>query len=166
MNTMGYYVIFLGIQAHSDQQLTDQLDNDTYDESNTITISVPVSVPYMADQEDFTRAEGKFMHEGKYYRMVKQRYAKDVLTIICVRDTDTEQIQTAIGDYVKTFADSPQNSKQQNHSKFSFSFIKDFTVHSIELMNDTEGWNKDVNGNTDYSFGSSSYMASIIHPPC
>lgn len=164
MNTMGYYAIFWGFQVHSDLKMADQLDQGVYDESNTITISIPVSIPYMMDQEEFSRADGKFLHEGKYYQMVKQKYANDTLTVVCVRDTDSEHIQTALGDYAKNFADNPEQGKQQ--SKFSFSIIKDFTVHSPVIVTSVGGWNTEVMAMTDYSFGISTYTASITHPPC
>lgn len=163
MNTIGYYAIFWGFQVHSDRRLTHQLDNDSYDQANAITFKVPISIPYLMDQSEFSRADGKFLNEGKYYRMVKQRYAQDTLTIVCVRDTNTEQIQTALGDYVKTFADNPQQTSK--HSKAPLSIIKDFIDHSSASITGIEGWTRDV-PQTSYSISLySSHTASINQPP-
>jgi hypothetical protein len=80
LNTLGYYGIFLGMHYRNDRIMTKALDSDNYDQAEAITINVAVSIPYMPDQSDFQRVEGKFEHQGELYRMVKQRYAKDTLT--------------------------------------------------------------------------------------
>lgn len=164
MNAMGYYIVFWGFQVHSDKQLTHQLDNDSYDHANAIAIKVPVSIPYMMDQLDFSRTDGKFFNDGKYYRMVKQKYANDTLTIVCIRDTNSEQIQTALGDYVKTFADNTQQSSQQN-SKLSFSFIKDFMGHAAAPIIGIEGWIQVVTCNIHQTCRYTTPTQSITHPP-
>lgn len=164
MNTIGYYAIFWGFQVHSDTRLTVQLDNDSYDETNAITVKVPISIPYLMDQSEFTRADGKFSSDGKYYRMVKQRYAQDTLTIVCIRDTGTEQIQTALGDYVKTFADNPQQSSKHN-SKFSVSLIKDFISHSSQVISSIQGWAREVSASTHSIGHYSVHKATLQRPP-
>lgn len=162
MNTMGYYAFFYGIQAQSDRKITSELNKESYDPSQTITIKVPLSIPYLMDQTEFQRIDGAFAHEGRHYRMIKQKYAMDTLTIVCLRDTNAEQIQTALADYVKTFADNPQDSKSNSKT---FSFIKDYVANAFSIATKVQGWKADVSGNTLYTFSFSSYSSSITHPP-
>ena len=162
MNSMGYFAIFYGIQVRSDRKITSLLNKEKYDASQTITIKVPLSIPYLMDQTEFQRIDGQFAHEGRHYRMIKQKYAMDTLTIICLRDTNSEQIQTALSDYVKTFADNPQDSK--GNSK-TFSFIKDYVASTFSLVSSLHGWRADVSANTLYTFSTSTHIKSITHPP-
>jgi len=162
MNSMGYFALFYGVQVRSDKKITSQLNEESYDQAHTIVIKVPLSIPYLMDQTEFQRVDGEFQHEGKQYRMVKQKYAMDTLTIVCLRDTNAERIQTALTDYVKTFADNPQGS--QSNSKV-YSFIKDYVPNTFSIVNKLKGWRIDVKANTFYSFSVSTYSSSITHPP-
>ncbi len=164
MNTMGYYAIFLGFQVHSDRKFTSRLESDRYAEDDLITIKVPVSIPYMMDREDYSRADGKFSSEGRQYRMVKQKYAQDTLTIVCVRDTDSEQIQVALSDYVSTFTDSPAQPAKHT-SKASISFIKDFLAVNTQVTVSVEGWQSKVSQVPHPSLEWTDYVQEISYPP-
>jgi hypothetical protein len=161
MNTMGYYAVFYGLQLHSDITMSGVMDNESYDPSSTLTIKYPVSVPYMPDQAQFQRVDGKLLHEGQYLRIVKQRYAADTLTIVCLVDSESKQIHSALSDYIKTFADNAQ----QDNSKLTLSFIKDFIAQSFSIVTTATGWNMDVENNTSSRHETASYSSSIHHPP-
>jgi hypothetical protein len=163
LNTMGYYGVFLGWQLKNDIAMSKALDADLYDQSNTMTLKVPVSVPYMPDQPDYERVDGKFEHHGQLYRLIKQRYAKDTLTVICVNDTEQKKIDLALSDYVKTFTDKASDTKPT--SKTTISFIKDYIPTSIEICSVTDGWALRVLHNSHYQSLISTFSASILHPP-
>ena len=160
---MGYYGVFLGLHLKNDIAMSKALDADIYDLSNAITLKVPVSIPYMPDQPDFDRVDGQFEHDGELYRMVKQRYAKDTLTVICVKDIRHKNINLALSDYVKTLTDKGTDSKPS--SKTTVSFIKDYLLISFKLNSVTEGWAMRVLHNADYQSLIPTFSASIIHPP-
>jgi hypothetical protein len=163
LNTMGYYGVFLGLHLKNDIAMSKALDADIYDQSNTITLKVPVSIPYMPDQPGFDRVDGQFEHNGELYRMVKQRYAKDTLTVICVKDIEHRNINLALSDYVKTFTDKASDTKPA--SKATISFIKDYLPISFELNSATEGWAMQVLHNSNYQSLVPTFSSSIIHPP-
>jgi hypothetical protein len=160
---MGYYGVFLGLHLKNDIAISKALDADTYDPSNTITLKVAVAIPYMPDQPDFNRVDGQFKHNGELYRMVKQRYAQDTLTIVCVKDTEHKKIDLALSDYVKTFSDKATDTKPA--SKAAISFIKDYLPISFELNSATEGWAIEVLRNSNYQSLIPTFSSSIIHPP-
>lgn len=163
LNTMGYYLIFLGFHYQNDLAMSKALDSDIYDQSNTITIKVPVSIPYMPYQSDFHKVNGQFEHNGELYRMVKQCYANDTLTVVCVRDTEHKKIDLALADYVRTFSDKATDSKPA--SKVSISFIKEYLPISFSINSATEGWALRVMHNSHYQNLIPTFSASIIHPP-
>lgn len=159
---MGYYGVFLGMQYHNDIAMVKILDNDQYNDSQAITIKIPVSIPYMPDQTDFKRKDGKFQYEGEHYRFVKQKYAKDTLTIICIRDYKHERIDQALSNYVQTFSD---NGADHTRSKITLSFIKDFLPHTFSLLTLTSGWQSDVIKNGFSNQLTPTFTSSVIHPP-
>lgn len=160
---MGYYGVFLGLHLKNDIDMSKALDADIYDQSNTITLKVAVSIPYMPDQRDFNRVDGQFEHNGELYRMVKQRYAKDTLTVICVKDIEHKKIDLALSDYVKTFTDKATDTKPA--SKTIISLIKDYLPISFSIDSATEGWTLGVLYNTNHQALIPTFTASIIHPP-
>ncbi len=162
-NTVGYYGVFLGLHLKNDFTMSKALADDIYDEASTFTVKVPVSIPYMPDQDDFERAEGKFEHNGQLYRMVKQRYAKDTLTVVCIKDTEHHRINVALSDYVKTVTDKTPDSTPV--SKITVSLIKDFLQTSIDINSITAGWAVSVSHNSRYQNIIPHFSASIIHPP-
>lgn len=163
LNTLGYYGVFLGLHYQNDVAMSRALDSDNYDQSKTITIKVPLSIPYMPDQTDFDRVSGEFEHNGELFRLVKQRYAKDTLTVVCVKDTQHKKIDLALSDYVKTFTDKPTDTKST--SKLTINFIKDYLPMAFSINSATEGWVLQVTQNSRYQNLIPSFSASIIHPP-
>ncbi|HYG04143.1 MAG TPA: hypothetical protein VD927_16970 [Chryseosolibacter sp.] len=162
LNVMGYYGVFLGLQYNHEMEMIRVLDANHYDESRAITLRIPVSIPYMNDDMEFKRVYGKFQHLGQHYRLVKQKYKNDTLTIICVRDYKRERITEALSAYLKTFTDSPL---EQGQSKIQFNFIKDYISQTHDLLVATTGWEAEL---IQYGFCInliSSFTALITHPP-
>jgi hypothetical protein len=117
----------------------------------------------MPDQPDFYRVNGQFEHNGEFYRMVKQKYAKDTLTVVCVRDAEHKKIDLALADYVKTFTDNTADTKPS--SKITVSFIKDYLPISFKIHSASEGWTLQVTHNSHNRNLFSTFSASITHPP-
>jgi hypothetical protein len=162
LNTMGYYGVFLGMHYQNDLAMSKALDTNNYDTLNAVTLKVPVSIPYKPDQSDFERVEGQFEHNGELYRMLKQRYANDTLTVVCIRDTEHKKIDLALSDYVKTFTDKPDTKPA---GKVSINFIKDYLPISFQIKSATEGWTLPVTHNSFYKSLISNFSASFVHPP-
>lgn len=160
---MGYYGVFLGLHYQNNLAMSTALNADVYDESNSITLKVAVSIPYMPDQTDFERVSGQFEHNGELYWMVKQKYAKDTLTVVCVKDTERKKIDLVLADYVKTFTDKTTDNKSS--SKIAISFLKDYLPISFSIKSDTHGWASRVIHNVGQQNLIPTFAASIIHPP-
>jgi len=163
LNVMGYYGVFLGLQYKNDQRMIQKLDADNYSDSETITLKIPISVPYAVDSKDFQRVDGKFEHQGEFYRLVKQRLSQDTLYIVCVKDTEDKRIDNAITDFVKTFTDKPVDNHPS--SKVVVNFIKDYVSQPFAVQHFASGWEIDVVKTSSFKFLHSSFSSSIIHPP-
>jgi hypothetical protein len=160
---MGYYVVFIGMQYRNDLTMAKILDANQFDDSKMLTLKIAVAIPYMTDQSDFQRVDGKFEHRGEFYRLLKQKYAKDTLTVICVRDHENERISEALSNYVKTFTDNGSDSNESQ--TITVSFIKDFLPQTFSLLTLTSGWHSDVIKNSFVNDLTPTFTPSVIHPP-
>jgi len=141
-NALGFYGVFVGLQYKTGLDLVQRLDKQDYQQEETVTIKVPMALPYHIDTEVYERVDGEIEHNGEFYRLVKQKLEKDTLYIVCIKDQDSKRIKQALADYVKTFTDKPVDAKQSG--KFFTGFIKDFLPSSIEISPVSLGWNYTV----------------------
>ena len=163
LNVMGYYGIFIGLQYQNEVAMIKNLDADRYDESETITIKVPIAVPYVAGSGDFERVNGIFEHQGEFFRLVKQKYEHDTLTVVCIRDSQNERIHEALTDFVKTFSDQPADGSE--NSKITLTFIKDYIPQTFSINSCAAGWNADLLKDNHYTNLIPTFVPSVIHPP-
>lgn len=159
---MGFYGVFVGLQYQHDLAISKALDNGIYDDANAVTLKIPVSIPYMVDQAEFERAEGKFEHKGQLYRLVKQKYSQDTLTVICVKDILHAEIDLAMADYVKTFTDQ---GSEGSHQTSIVSFIKEYLPVSLSIDSINKGWTLSLPYSSFGNHLKPSFLVSIIHPP-
>lgn len=162
MNTMGYYAIFMGLQYKNNVAMSQRLDADQYDESQAITLEIPMNVPYLTDDAEFSRVDGVFEYKGESYRMVKQKYAKEVLTLIVIKDTENKRIADAMSDYVMSFSDT---SNDDGGPSLVVSFIKDYIPQTFSIQTTSFGWSTDVTANIDTNDLIPTFTVSVIHPP-
>lgn len=163
LNVLGYYGIFVGLGYKNTRELTRQLDNDRYDESNTVLIKVPIAVPY-AGNSDYERVDGDFTHGGQVYRLVKQKLSNDTLFVVCIKDERGTAINRAFADYVKTFSDKSPDSKSNQRDQFSF--IKEYVVRDVAgTVSATSSWERDVVASVPAAVFIDTYTSSLVHPP-
>lgn len=140
LNVLGYYGLFMGLKYNNTLSVTSRIDAQDYDESETVTLKIPLSVPYYGDT-DFERVDGEIEHGGQFYRLVKQKLQKDTLHIVCIRDTRAKHIHEALTDYVSTFADQ---SAERSSTKTIQSFIKDYCPSTFSLLGEASGWSEEL----------------------
>jgi len=163
LNVLGYYGVFMGLEYHNDRAMLKMLDSGGYDDEDEITIKIPLSIPYLADAEDFKRVDGRFEHAGQLYRKVRQRYSQDTLHLVCVNDHAGAEIRHALKHYVKTFSDKTADSRHT--SKISLTLIKEYLTRPIHFECRASGWHYGLSAaRTDIAF-IPSFSASINHPP-
>lgn len=137
-NALGFIGLLQGIRYKSARDLVSRLDNNQYADDETVTLKVPIAVPYQFNST-YERVDGEFEYKRQFYRLVKQKFENDTLFIVCIKDHASSHIEQALTDYVKTFADNPAHSK--NTSKQQLTFIKDFLPTSVKISTSSLGWN-------------------------
>jgi hypothetical protein len=136
-NVMGYYGLFLGLTFKNTHDMLRRLDADAYRDTETVTIKVPLAVPYLMNT-DFERVNGEVEFQGGFYRLVKQRFVHDTLYIVCIKDIAGKRIKQALAGYVSTFGHQPGEGK---HTTCTIpAFIKDYLPSACHLVPVSKGW--------------------------
>lgn len=162
VHVIGYYGLFLGMSYQNDQAMIKKLDAEAYDPSETILIKVPIAIPYVADASRFERVDGTFERDGEFYRLVKQRYSRDTLFLVCVKDQQRKTLEESWVSFVKTFNGKPT----ERHAGFKLPIlIKDYVVQAFSLHPRSQGWVHGVEKSTAVIFPISDFYPSIPHPP-
>ena len=131
-NIGGYHLLFWGIQRQAKHALLQRLDAEAYSSGETIVLTIPLTLPYPPQQEGFHRVNGEFDYNGEHYKLVKQKLDKDVLYLVCLKDTKAKKIATAFSDYSKLANDLPSDSKQTRNMLGKL--FKDFNSPIITLQ--------------------------------
>jgi hypothetical protein len=136
-NQVGYYgVHWLTLQHHRSEILR-KLDNNEVDGFRTVTLKIPLAVPYPAATPEYERIKGAFEHHGERYKLVQQKLENDTLYIVCIRDVNEERLQHAMNDFVKLSHDNTTDSKT---FKLLNSFCKDFHHTYQPGLQHASGW--------------------------
>lgn len=125
-------------------------------------VSIPLSVPYWTDQENYRPVDGLLELDGIPYRKVLQKYEKDTIHVLVVRDTMTEKLEDVTRDLITT-----QNSTQDKPNKNTgiYSFLK----NDLQVEDSFE-WNMSeiaifLTHNSGYNFSMCTHFISIDTPP-
>jgi hypothetical protein len=163
-NVLGFYGIFMGLQYQNRQQLVERFDAEQYDESQTITFKVPLSIPYAGDRQDYVRVDGEFENEGEFFHMIKQRLSQDTLYVVCVNDQQSKRIHRAMTDYVRTFSDDASGAQDQSKTIVP-TFIKEYLIEFHHVDRSSLGWAQPVSQHGTLPVFIPAFQTSIIHPP-
>lgn len=107
------------MQQQADIQLETSLDKQDYNEADLLTIKVPLSLPYMNNQQNFERVDGEITFHGKILKYVKRKISDGNLILLCLPDHNKMRIESAKEEFFKYANDLVQNnqSKKSGHSK-------------------------------------------------
>lgn len=100
-NLVGYRIMFYTLQQKADKQLVSRLDNNSYNDNDLLTITVPLSMPYLTDSKDFERKDGEITLNGKIYHYVKQKIFQGNLILMCVPDEQKMHLENAKDNFFR-----------------------------------------------------------------
>jgi len=157
---IGYYGVFWVLSEKANIEMTNRLDEDRYDNEETITIKFPLTLAYPINSSQFERVDGSFEYNGEFYKLVKQKLEQDTLYVVCIRDGEKKRLNSLLTDMVKIANHQPVNSSA---IKLLCSYAKDFVVSlNLEIKN-----TPDKSGNNFYSVDADVLVNSypVINPP-
>jgi hypothetical protein len=132
-NWFGYRLLTNTLEGRANDQLLAQLDQNTYDESELISIKVPLaSLPYFSSSINYHRIDGEIEINGIPYKYCKSRIYMDSLEMLCFPNQGVMKIQTARNEFFKLVNDlqlTGQGKKTGSHQGSAKNFALDnFTL--------------------------------------
>jgi len=107
-------------------------------------MEIPLSLPYMANQEAFQTTNLPMEIDGQFLRVVKQRYQNDTLQIVYLKDHKQQKLENQVTDWIKSITDkSPDNNTERNQLFAKF-FPKDFMANEFY---DFQSWESRFDSN-------------------
>jgi hypothetical protein len=125
-NVIGYYGIYVAMLSQARTALNEKIDREQYKEDQTITVKIPLALPYPVQQDEFQRVQGDFEHQGEFYKLVKQKYSNDTLYVVCIKNAEEKKAFTVFSDLVKLSTDQNSSTSHNQNSKTIVSIIKDY----------------------------------------
>ncbi len=122
-NWIGYQFYSAFMEQRADNTLIASLDENSYSESDLISIKVPaVHLSSYVNDKAFERVDGKIEIEGVQYNYVKRRFVNDSLELMCIPNKKATQLQSAKEEFFKLVNDlqRPGPSKKADQHTTSF----------------------------------------------
>ncbi|CAN5589176.1 hypothetical protein BH23BAC1_BH23BAC1_49710 [soil metagenome] len=141
----GYYGLYINALYQLESSWNFKIESGDLPENLLQTKTIAVTFPYQPDQQEFQPVSEKLEIEGKFYRIVKQKYAKDTLHIVYVNDLEREQIQSSFNEWIQSMTQKSvsKDGKQivltiltKNYLSIYFYFNFD-TILSADLIHFT-----------------------------
>ena len=107
----GYYIFYLTFNLQYENSWKEKVEDHDLDPGILITKSIPITLVYQADQKEFQPVLETIEIDGKVYRVLQQRYAKDTLHIVYIYDRTGKQMKNSLRDWINTLTQKPSNSK-------------------------------------------------------
>ncbi len=127
----GYYLFYLTFNIQYDNSWKEKVEYNELDPGILITKSIPITFPYQADQKNFLPVLESFEMNGKVYRVLQQRYAKDTLHIVYINDKTGKRMKNSLRDWLSTLTQKPSNSKSNSVWE---SFEKNYLPNYLDLF--------------------------------
>jgi hypothetical protein len=115
----------------------EKIFSESQENTDQRLLEIPLSLPYMADQEYFQLTNTSFEKDGQYFRVIKQRYAKDTLQLVYVPDSAKKNLDQTIKQWI-TFLVNDEIPDGSGNSLLSKTFLKDYTqpVNNLDFTYD------------------------------
>ena len=128
----GYFAAEYWGTKHIDKKWSEKIYSEAVDYSNIELIKVPISVPYMPDDQEFKVVNNSYEQDGKFYRVLEQRYRNDTLEMRVVADNYQITLKSVINDWISTMdSQVPADALGKAHTKI---FSKEFNISKIQLQ--------------------------------
>ena len=140
-NLGGYYMVFSVLQKEAGRQLSKSLDAGSADDQETVTVKVPLNLPYPINSNGFERVEGTVKSGDNYYQLLKQKIENDTLTLVLVKDKVSEQIEEVL--YTLDELQTPDEDGKGTLN-FSIKLVQEFIAVGEPIAAGNVPWSRDV----------------------
>jgi hypothetical protein len=121
----GYYGFYYSYQYSIESDWQNKIYGEQLGSLEERLMQIPLTAPYMSNQEDFQPTNTRFEKDGKYFRAIKQRYQNDTLQIVYVPDTARKVLESTVKSWITSLTDD-QLPQDQNGKMQLKLFAKDY----------------------------------------
>jgi hypothetical protein len=136
-NWYGYQLVSNYMQDHADRRLEASLDKKDYDETQLLSIKVPVtSLSYYNSSANFERVDGQIDVSGVQYKYVERRIYKDSIEYRCIPNQMAMDLKSARETFFQLVNDLSHNGQEKKtpHSTQYKNVLQDYCETQIETF--------------------------------
>ncbi|MDR7128858.1 hypothetical protein J2X69_001190 [Algoriphagus sp. 4150] len=123
----GYYAFYMTYESHLESKWVDYIYGSDPVNLKQELIEIPLSAPYMMNQESFQATNTPFEKDGKYYRAIKQRYQNDTLQVVVVPDTSRKVLDNTVKKWISSLVDDELPTGEKGKAEVKL-FVKDYIM--------------------------------------
>jgi len=112
----------------ADKSFEAKLDKGSYNESELITVKIPLNLPYQSNSRDFERVNGEVNVNGTVYKYVQRKIFNDTLILQCIPHEEKTMLQQKAKDYMGKINDLPGNDNNKKAEAYKQLF-SDYDVN-------------------------------------
>jgi hypothetical protein len=136
-NWYGYRLLTTWLEVKADHQLEARLDENSYDESQLVSIKIPSThLSYYNSSTQFERVNGQIEIEGVRYKYVKRRLFNDSLELMCIPNHTAMRLANVKNEFFKGVNDLRQDNGQSKKSDSTPGSSKNSTSTDYYTVND------------------------------
>jgi hypothetical protein len=133
-NWYGYQLLSAYWEQRADRKLEASLDHNDYDESQLISIKIPVtSLSYYNSSTSFERVDGTIDVGGVQYNYVKRRIFKDSLELLCIPNLTAMKLRQSKNDFFRQVNDLQQTNQNKKHNAPTKDTSKDYQPTAMDI---------------------------------
>ena len=162
-NTIGYRFYYYFSQKVSDQQSISALDKNKFDESELITLKIPILNAYQNESE-FERIDGIVTFKGIIYRYVKRKISDGNLVLLCLPDHNRIKMEIQKSSVTALSVELQNTGSKHTDKKFLVENVQQEYLQPLENKRFIN-FNIISKAFTPYSEFLLSYTAGVIPQP-
>lgn len=116
-NITGYRFTVKWMQQQQNAGLEKELDHADFDEASLVEISVPLSLPYYNNWQDFERFDGEITIDGITHKYVMRKVQDGKLIVKCLPNPQQQTIQKNVSNLFAQINGLPQQESSSTGLK-------------------------------------------------
>lgn len=162
-NVGGYYIVFWALRYQINQEISNRLEGNHFENDEMISLKIPIALPYVNNDEGYRQATGQIEYRGEFYKLVKQKQEGDTLIIVCIKNHEERQLVKTMIDYANLSNDLPFQSKKTQG--LLSKLLKEYASLQQKNIISNNGWTIVHVPNTIASLSLDTFEPSVQGPP-
>ena len=134
-NWFGYRLVSNYFDQKAANQMVRLIDENNYNESELVSVKMPINLPYYSNNPKFERVEGEMEINGVVYQYVERRVYNDSLEIRVLPNQDRLHIKNAKESFDKLASDFDQKLTDKKSVPVNKSSVKVISFDYIDQEN-------------------------------